>query len=498
MIKNLLLVGLLVGAAGAAAAQPATTPSPYAPLADKPSCTSAELKSATDAYVEAQRTGDISGLPLAANAHFLENMQTVARDKGLWNTKLPVADAISFHDPKRCKTFTQIIVTQGGHPYVIGTRLYLNDGKIIRVDSLVTDKGDWLFNANAYLKYSTKEDWGDLSKYQKTPPSEMIRGANAYLSSFSDKFMDVPWGTPCARLEGGAYTNRNGDPQASCEVGIPAGVLYIVNRDYLIDEDKGVINVFCRFGDSRGRHARLPHLPLHRRQDPRRAYAEREPGGDALASGRRQRRHRGNAPAPHEDALSVATGAMTKDDAIIGVSDHAGWAVLVTVAGDGTLLDTRRVELVDEGLSNFPYHHGAQGLPIDEGVALVERVRLSAERLAKLGLEIAESAVRAKVRAVALRAHPPMPPTVAERIQSYWAQTKADTIMYRHALAEAAQARGWAVHWFDAKAAIEEAGRALGGGELDRRFAEGKARFYPPWTQDHRLAMAAALALATT
>ena len=28
-------------------------------------------------------------------------------------------------------------------------------------------------------------------------------------------------------------------------------MLYIVNRDYLIDEDKGVINIFCRFGDSR-------------------------------------------------------------------------------------------------------------------------------------------------------------------------------------------------------------------------------------------------------
>ena len=78
----------------------------------------------------------------------------------------------------------------------------------------------------------------------------MIRGANAYLDSFADKFTEVPWGTPCARLEGGAYTNRNGDPDASCNVGIPAGVLYIVNRDYVIDDDKGVINVFCRFGNS--------------------------------------------------------------------------------------------------------------------------------------------------------------------------------------------------------------------------------------------------------
>ena len=250
MIRTLLLAGLVACAAAPAMAQPGPAPSPYAPLQDKPVCTRAELTAATDAYVEAQRKGDISGLPLAANAHFLENMASIERDKGLWNTRLPVANAQSFHDSKRCKTFTEIIVTEGGHPYVIGTRLYMHEGKIIRVDSLVTDKGDWLFNANAYLTYTKKEDWSDLNKYQHSAPTEMIRGANAYLDAFSDKFTEVPWGVPCARLEGGAYTNRKGDANASCEVGIPAGVLYIVNRDYLVDDEKGVINVFCRFGNS--------------------------------------------------------------------------------------------------------------------------------------------------------------------------------------------------------------------------------------------------------
>jgi hypothetical protein len=254
MLRKLLLAGLLLAAGPAvhqAAAQPAApAPSPYAPIPDKPTCTRAELNAATDAYVAGQKSGDVSALPLDPKAHYLENMQTVDKAKGLWNTKLPVADAISFHDPVRCKTFTQIIVNQGGKPYVIGTRLYMNQGKILKVDSLVTHPGDWLFNANAYLKYSTKEEWGDLKAGQKTAPAEMIRGANAYLDSFADKFTEVPWGTPCARLEGGAYTNRDAKPDASCNVGIPAGVLYIVNRDYVIDPDKGVINVFCRFGNS--------------------------------------------------------------------------------------------------------------------------------------------------------------------------------------------------------------------------------------------------------
>lgn len=248
----MLAAALLLGASTPALAQGGPPPSPFAAQPDKPTCTRDELKAATDAYVEAQRTGDVSRLPLHEKARFLENMQPAEKGSGLWNTALPIAHAMSFHDDLRCKTFTEIIVTEGGHPYVIGTRLYLHEGKVIRVDSLVTKPGDWLFNANAYLKYTRTEDWGDLYKYQKTEPKEMIRGANAYLDGFADKFTDIPWGTPCARLEGGAYTNRTGDPHASCEVGLPPGVLYIVNRDYLVDTEKGVINVFCRFGSSTG------------------------------------------------------------------------------------------------------------------------------------------------------------------------------------------------------------------------------------------------------
>ena len=217
---------------------------------DMPTCTAAELNAATAAYVEAQKTGDISKLPMADTAEYVENMSAVEKDIGLWNTALPIAYSSSYHDPVRCKTFTEAVVTDGDHQYVIGTRLYMNDGKVVRIDSLVSDKGDWLFNANAYKKYASREDWGVQAPEHRTKGSEMIRGANAYLDQFSDKFTDAPWGHPCERLEGGAYTNVDGKPDTTCKVGIPKGVLYIVNRDYMVDEEKGVINVFCRFGNS--------------------------------------------------------------------------------------------------------------------------------------------------------------------------------------------------------------------------------------------------------
>jgi hypothetical protein len=242
----------VLATAAPALAQNGPPASQFAPRVDRPTCTRDELKALTAAYVEGQRSGTLAALPLASNAHYLENMETVDAAAGMWNTALPVANALSFHDDQRCKTFTEIVVTEGGTPYIIGTRLYVHEGRVIRVDSIVTKTGDWLFNANAFLRYTQAEDWSILHPYQRTSPAEMIRGANAYLDGFADKFTDIPWGVPCARLEGGAYTNRDGRADASCEVGMPPGVLYITNRDYLIDEEMGTINVFCRFGGSTG------------------------------------------------------------------------------------------------------------------------------------------------------------------------------------------------------------------------------------------------------
>lgn len=186
---------------------------------------------------------------------------------------------------------------------------------------------------------------------------------------------------------------------------------------------------------------------------------------------------------------------MTTQRGIIGVSDHGGWAVLVTATSDGTLLDRRRVELVDEGLPKIPHHSEAQGLPMAEAVALVERVRVSAERHAALALDAAAKATPGIV-GIALRHCPELPPKIAERIQNYRAQNVADWVMYRRALAAAAEARGWPVHWYDAKTILSEASNALGVENIEAHFSRVRKAIGPPWNNDHRLAMAAAIVAA--
>jgi hypothetical protein len=219
-------------------------------MAPRVSCTRASLQTAVDSYLAAQTSGDRTKMAFADKVKLSENMSEVAADKGTWNTALPVAFSRSFLDTDRCRTFSELIVTAGPEQRVIGTRLSVDNGKITAIDSLASRKGDWLFNANAYLRYSSKEDWSAPPPSGRLSMQALINGANSYLDLFSDKHVQTPWGTPCARLEGGAYTNRTDDPKATCDVGIPEGVLYIVNRDYVVDAEQGVINIFCRFGNS--------------------------------------------------------------------------------------------------------------------------------------------------------------------------------------------------------------------------------------------------------
>jgi hypothetical protein len=185
------------------------------------------------------------------------------------------------------------------------------------------------------------------------------------------------------------------------------------------------------------------------------------------------------------------------DGGIIGRSDHGGWAVLVTAAADGTLIDRRRVELVDADLPKIPHHSEGQRLPLDQAVALVERVRASAERHAKLCLDAVAKSVPVPILGVALRECPSwLPLTIAERIKDYRAQNVADWVMYRQALAGAAEVRGWAVHWFDAKKVFAAANAELRIEDLDAHFLQLRKSIGPPWSQDHKMAMSAAIVAA--
>jgi len=69
-------------------------------------------------------------------------------------------------------------------------------------------------------------------------------------------------------------------------------------------------------------------------------------------------------------------------------------------------------------------------------------------------------------------------------------EARADAIMYRQELSELARARGWEVHLYDAKAVVGQAVSVLAE-RADEVLQEPRARMGPPWTKDHRTALAA-------
>ena len=68
---------------------------------------------------------------------------------------------------------------------------------------------------------------------------------------------------------------------------------------------------------------------------------------------------------------------------VLGVADHNGWAVCVTIAarrGLPVVADRRRVDLIEPGLASQPYHHETVGMPLPEAEKLVDRARESVMR----------------------------------------------------------------------------------------------------------------------
>jgi len=210
-------------------------------------CTPDGLQTATDLYIAAQSKGDTSALPLATGLAYIENMEKVDIKTGVVQKPMKIDFHRTLIDPATCQTFTEVIVTDKAHPYVLGTRLRINHDKIVEIESMVTQQGDWLFNADNYMKWSPNEDWGVIPAGQRDSRDTLVAAANAYLDAFLEKKLDlVPWGYPCERTEGGLRTGK-GAPDDSCSVGVPAGV-NIVARRFVVDETMGAVVAFCNFG----------------------------------------------------------------------------------------------------------------------------------------------------------------------------------------------------------------------------------------------------------
>jgi hypothetical protein len=188
--------------------------------------------------------------------------------------------------------------------------------------------------------------------------------------------------------------------------------------------------------------------------------------------------------------------------AVLGVADHNGWAVCVTVAasrGVPAIVDRRRVELIEPAVPSQPYHHETVRLPRPEAEQLVVRVRESVMRTTRERVTQLRDDLQPPYKIIAMTLRiPPLdyvPITVAEAHASYPVMCRADGMMYHDALRRAAETLKIPVALHDRGQEIARAADRLDVSvtELEQFLQTAGKGLGPPWHKEHRLAAAAAI-----
>lgn len=204
-------------------------------------CDRLSLEYATSRLVAAQSLGQVGYLTaLLPNATYTENDKTTNISTGILSQALKIDHSRSIQDTTNCSTYTELVISDPEHPYVIGTQMRFTNGNITTVETRVTQANDWLFNATHTLYYVLRENWDPIPVEKRDNRSTIQAAADAYLDVFDNPNVTVPWGDPCSRLEGGLLT-------IPCSDGVPVGIS-LVDRRYVIDETVGSVDVFLSFG----------------------------------------------------------------------------------------------------------------------------------------------------------------------------------------------------------------------------------------------------------
>lgn len=211
-------------------------------------CSRDMLQKLADTYVEAQSSGKPALLPLAAGAYYGENDVALDIAEGTLAQALTVDFTRSFLDTTQCATFTELTAASQPHPYVIHTRMEATEaGEVTRMESVVTDEGDWVFGADAHLAQTRVENWGEIPADRRDRREVIQAAADAYLDNWGDPDLPVPHGTPCARLEGRLYTGSRNPEGQTCTMGAFPQPIKTGNRRYVIDETLGAVSIFHNF-----------------------------------------------------------------------------------------------------------------------------------------------------------------------------------------------------------------------------------------------------------
>ena len=190
----------------------------------------------------------------------------------------------------------------------------------------------------------------------------------------------------------------------------------------------------------------------------------------------------------------------------MSVAEHAGWAHVICVGvreNRPAVIARRRITIIDPGVPTQPYHHEATAMTDADANALIARVRRSVGTRSSSALQsvATDLAPDHAVVAVAIRKPPfeGLPDTYAPIRESYRLMCAADGMMYQLAICRAARLLEVDVQMYPRGEEASWAARTLGvtPGDIWRFVNETGRPPGPPWTEEHKRAYAAGIAVLT-
>ena len=184
-----------------------------------------------------------------------------------------------------------------------------------------------------------------------------------------------------------------------------------------------------------------------------------------------------------------------------GMKAHSGWAALVVVGtrdGDFTVVDRRRIELVDDEWAKQPYH-AAENMEARAARDVVERGIEAAQRIAVRQMHSAvrrEQERKNEVTACAVLVASAMPDwSIEEILAVHFRMHQAEGVLFRDALLRATKTSGLRLVAIPEKLLTKHAEMAFGSpvSRLVRKVATLGKLVGPPWGKDQKDATLAAM-----
>jgi hypothetical protein len=185
------------------------------PAAAQGGCSRELLQGIADDWISGVQKGSPFEMNLGEWVDYRENLEIGFLSAFFDNQARTVDSSRALLDTTSCKTFVEAVLLNPERPMVLATQLTNGFFGVGPIDNLVTDKGDWKFDAQAALNTVKAEQWSEIPADKRMSRQDLTAAANAWLD---------------ARAANGATT---------------------ADRLYVVDEVLGGVNVLARLGADR-------------------------------------------------------------------------------------------------------------------------------------------------------------------------------------------------------------------------------------------------------